>query len=93
MEEKKETTKTTAKKGSKLMAVIRYILAAVAGAAIGYGAEKLEIKNTDAVESVKEVVTVTIKGEEVTDAQKQEAAEAAKALAAEALQKAKEEKK
>ena len=92
MEAKNEAA-TTTKKGSKLMAVIRYVLAAVAGAAIGYGAEKLDIQNTEAVTSIKEVVTSTIKGEDLTEEQKQEASEAAKALAAEAIQKAKEEKK
>lgn len=92
MEAKNEAA-TTTKKGSKLMAVIRYVLAAIAGAAIGYGAEKLDIQNTEAVTSVKEAVTSTIKGEDLTEEQKQEASEAAKALAAEAIQKAKEEKK
>lgn len=92
MEAKNEAA-TTTKKGSKLMAVIRYVLAAIAGAAIGYGAEKLDIQNTEAVTSIKEVVTSTIKGEDLTGEQKQEASEAAKALAAEAIQKAKEEKK
>lgn len=92
MEAKNEAA-TTTKKGSKLMAVIRYVLAAIAGAAIGYGAEKLDIRNTEAVTSIKEVVTSTIKGEDLTEEQKQEASEAAKALAAEAIQKAKEEKK
>jgi hypothetical protein len=92
MEAKNEAA-TTTKKGSKLMAVIRYVLAAIAGAAIGYGAEKLDIQNTEAVTSIKEVVTSTIKGEDLTEEQKQEASEAAKALAAETIQKAKEEKK
>jgi len=89
--EAEANTKKTPKQ--KLFAVIRYILAIAAGAAIGIGAEKLGVEDKEAVEQVKVVVTETIKGNEVTEEQKEAAKEAAKEVVKEAVKKQVEEKK
>lgn len=67
--------------------IIRYVLAAGAGAAIGYGAKELDIKDQEAVESVKTAVTNTIKGEDLTDKQKTSLDAATKSITKEVVDK------
>ena len=79
------------------MKIVRAVLAALAAAAIGYGAAKFGLLETEAdkqhVENIKTAVTKSIQGEELTEKEATDATTGAIVVTGKVVQKTQEAKK